>query len=107
MDTRLYGTLMCDNWTPAYTNCGSGHTIAVGQQEWSTGIGITYGTTGTDLTVQGSQACIDNNIPVRTAGANYSGNDPVYFGVAVPGGQAPGSYSGQTTFSAAAGNTCP
>jgi hypothetical protein len=102
IDTNLYGTLMCNTWSEEYITCG-GQNIGVNYQEWSSAESAAYGS-GTDLTVQGSQACINNNIPIRPINTDYTGNDPVYFGIAIPLGRPTGTYTGQNTFASA---TCP
>ncbi len=85
IDPDLSGTVMTSG----------GDTIAVGQQEYATDA-FSYGA-GTDLTT--SPVSLNITLPQRTSGAI---TDTVSWGIGVPAGTPPGSYTGTNTFTAVA-----
>jgi hypothetical protein len=72
-----------------------GDTIAVGQQEYSADP-FTYGA-GTDLSL--TPTGLNITLPQRTAGLI---TDTVSWGIGIPAGTVPGSYTGTNTFTAVA-----
>lgn len=125
-DSTIFGSDMCTSWTTPYTNCG-GDSISANQQQWTTDNTQVYGTgvAGTDyVALTGASSTptasctgatrntIDTSagsgttLSIRNAYTDYSVNVPVYFGIAIPGGQPSGSYTGQNTFAFVAANEC-
>ena len=89
LDPDISGTDMSDG----------GNTIAAAQQEYSA-VAFTYGA-GTNLSST-TPAQINITLPQGTSGT-VPVTDTVEWGVGVPGGTANGTYTGTTTFAAAAG----
>jgi hypothetical protein len=85
MDPQISGTDMASG----------GDEITVDKQEYSATV-FTYGA-GTDLST--TPSTLDITLPQRTAGAI---TDDVSWGIGIPAGTPPGSYSGTNTFTAVA-----
>jgi hypothetical protein len=80
-----------------YPTC-SGSTLDVGQQKY----GLTDAAYASlSATLSGTPATLEMDLAKPTATTSAS-TDITYWGVAIPGGQAAGSYTGQNTFTATA-----
>lgn len=92
LDTQLSGDIMCTN----YSTC-SGGVIQPTQQEYSLN-SFTYGA-GTDLPATTSPNTVETVLAKPTA-TTSAVTDDVLWGIGIPNGQTPGSYTGQNTFTA-------
>lgn len=92
LDTQLSGDVMCTN----YPTC-TGGAMAPSQQEYSLN-SFTYGA-GTDLAATTSPATVETVLAKPTA-TTTPVTDDILWGIAIPAGQTPGSYTGQNTFTA-------
>lgn len=90
LDTQLSGDDMCTD----YPTC-SGSTMQSEQQEYSLNA-FTYGA-GTDLT---NSAVTVETVLAKPTSTTTPVTDDVLWGIAIPNGQTPGSYTGQNTFTA-------
>ena len=92
LDTDLSGDLMCTD----YSTC-SGGVLQPGQQEYSL-TSFTYGA-GTDLVATTSPATVETVLAKPTS-TTTPVTDDILWGIGIPNGQTPGSYTGQNTFTA-------
>lgn len=92
LDTQLSGDVMCTN----YPTC-TGGAMAPTQQQFSLN-SFTYGA-GTTLTATTSPTLVETVLAKPTA-TTTAVTDDILWGIAIPAGQTPGSYTGQNTFTA-------
>ncbi len=90
LDTQLSGDDMCTD----YPTC-SGGVLQAEQEEYDLA-GFTYGA-GTDLT--NSPVTVETVLAKPTA-TTSAVTDDLFWGIAIPNGQTPGSYTGLNTFTA-------
>ena len=90
LDTQISGDDMCTD----YPTC-SGSTFQSEQQEYALN-SFTYGA-GTDLT---NSAVTVETVLAKPTATTSAVTDDVLWGIAIPNGQTPGSYTGQNTFTA-------
>jgi hypothetical protein len=97
LDTGIGCDIMCTD----YPTCSGGTPITEGNQEASTSP-FTWGVGGTDCTATTAPTTYVTALPKPTA-TTSAVTDDVSWGIGVPGGSNPGSYTGQDTFDAQSG----
>lgn len=95
IDNQISGDVMCTD----YSTC-TGGVLQPGQQKFDLS-DVTYASLANTLAATTSPATIELVLATSTA-TTSAVTDLSYWGIAIPNGQTPGSYTGQNTFTAVA-----